>query len=75
MIRIGALLMVFLASPAMAAKVDNAYCGQAHDAAAVRLQWALAHQHNTNSQVDDSCGVFRSEFYKAAVTRQNINTV
>lgn len=43
MIRIGALLMVFLASPTMAAKVDNAYCSQAHDAAAVRLQWALGH--------------------------------
>ena len=70
--RVGVLVLYSLVSPAMAAKIDNAYCSQAHDAAAARLQWARAHQHTTKSQEDDSCRVFRSEFYKAAVTRQNI---
>lgn len=72
MIRISVLLLFSLISPAMASKVNGAYCTQARDAAATRLQWALAHQHNSKLQEDDRCRDFRSEFYKAAITRQDI---
>jgi hypothetical protein len=72
MIRIGTFLVVFLVTPATAAKVDIAYCTQVHDAAAARLKWALVHQHDNKLQASDSCRSFRSEFYNAAVTRQNV---
>jgi hypothetical protein len=68
---LAAFLLVFLATPVMAAKVG--YCAQAHDSAATRLQWALERQRNAMTlQKDDSCRVYRAEFYEAAVTRQNI---
>jgi hypothetical protein len=68
---LSAFLLVFLANRVMAAKVG--YCSQAHDSAATRLQWALERQRNAMTlQKDDSCRVYRTEFYEAAVTRQNI---
>ena len=68
---LAALLLVFLATPVMAAKVS--YCAQAHDSAAARLKWALERQRNAITlQKDDSCRGYRTEFYEAAVTRQNI---
>jgi hypothetical protein len=64
-------LLAFLATPVMAAKVS--YCAQVHDSAAARLKWALERQPNAMTvQKDDSCRVYRTEFYEAAVTRQNI---
>jgi hypothetical protein len=66
-----ALLLAFLATPVKAAKVS--YCAQAHDSAATRLKWALERQRNTITlQKDDNCRGYRTEFYQAAVTRQNI---
>jgi hypothetical protein len=76
MIRIAALLLAafllaFLATPATTAKVS--YCAQAHDSAAARPKWALERQRDGKMlQKDDSCRAYRSEFYEAAVTRQNI---
>jgi hypothetical protein len=76
MIRIAAFLLaaflfVFLATPVLAAKVS--YCAQAHDSAEARLKWALERQGNGETlQKDDSCRAYRSEFYEAAVTRQNV---
>jgi hypothetical protein len=72
MIRVGALLMALMITPATAGKMDISYCAQTPDAAAARLRSALALQQNTKSQKDDSCRVYRSEFYEAAVRRQNI---
>jgi hypothetical protein len=72
MIRVGAFLMVLMIAPAMAGKVDANYCAQAPDVTAARLRSALALQQNTRSQKDDSCRVYRSKFYEAAVTRQNV---
>ena len=65
---LAAFLFVFLATPVVAAKVS--YCAQAHDSAEARLKWALERQGTL--QKDDSCRVYRSEFYEAAVTRQNV---
>jgi hypothetical protein len=66
-----AFLFVFLASPVLAAKVS--YCSQAHDSAEARLKWALERQGSGETlQKDDSCRAYRSEFYEAAVTRQNV---
>ena len=66
-----AFLFVFLPSPVSAAKVS--YCAQAHDSAEARLKWALERQGNGETlQKDDSCRAYRSEFYEAAVTRQNV---
>jgi hypothetical protein len=76
MIRIAAFLLVtflfvFLATPVLAAKVS--YCAQAHDSAEARLKWALERQgHGETLQKDDSCRAYRSKFYEAAVTRQNV---
>ena len=76
MIRIAAFLLVtflfvFLATPVLAAKVS--YCAQAHDSAEARLKWALERQGSGEAlQKDDSCRAYRSEFYEAAVTRQNV---
>ena len=68
---LAAFLLAFLATPVMAAKVS--YCTQAHDSAAARLKWALERQRNVITlQKDDSCRGYRTEFYEAAVTRQNI---
>jgi hypothetical protein len=68
---LSAFLLVFLANRVMAAKVG--YCVQAHDSAATGLKWALERQRNAMTlQKDDSCRVYRTEFYEAAVTRQNI---
>ena len=68
---LAALLLAFLATPVKAAKVS--YCAQAHDSAATRLKRALARQRNTITlQKDDNCRGYRTEFYQAAVTRQNI---
>jgi len=72
MIRVGALLIALMITPATAGKVDITYCAQAPDVAAVRLKSALAREQNSKLQKDDSCRVYRSEFYAAAVTRQNI---
>jgi hypothetical protein len=72
MIRIAASLVIFLVTPAMAAKVDVTFCTQAHDTAAVHLRWALAQQHDSKLNKDDSCRVYRNQFYEAAVTRQNV---
>jgi hypothetical protein len=73
MIRIGAFLTILLVGPAMAAKLNVSYCAQAHETASSRLKWALARQHDSNVlQGDDSCSVYRSEFYEAAVTRQSV---
>ncbi len=72
MIRVGAFLMVLMITPATAGKVDINYCTQAPDVAAARLRSAFALQQNSKLQKDDSCRVYRSEFYEAAVTRQNI---
>src|SRR6516162_10662560 len=66
-----AFLFVFLATPVLAAKIS--YCAQAHDSAQARLKWALERQGNGETlQKDDSCRAYRSEFYEAAVTRQNV---
>jgi hypothetical protein len=76
MIRIAAFLLVpflfvFLASPVLAAEIN--YCAQAHDSAEARLKWALERQgHGETLQKDDSCRAYRSKFYEAAVTRQNV---
>ncbi len=68
---LAAFLLVFLATPAMAAKVS--YCAQAHDSAEARLKWALERQRDGEPlQKDDSCHAYRSGFYEAAVTRQDI---
>jgi hypothetical protein len=68
---LAAFLLVFLATPVMAAKVS--YCAQAHDSAGARLKWALESQRDGKTlQKDDSCRAYRSEFYEAAVIRQNI---
>ena len=68
---LAAFLLVFLATSVMAAKVS--YCAQAHDSAAARLKWALERQRNVIPlQKDDNCRGYRTEFYQAAVTRQNI---
>ena len=68
---LAALLLAFLATPVKAAKVS--YCAQAHDSAAARLKWALERQRNAITlQKDDSCRGYRTEFYEAAVTHQNI---
>jgi hypothetical protein len=68
---LAALLLASLATPVKAAKVS--YCAQAHDSAATRLKWALERQREGETlQKDDSCRAYRSEFYEAAVTRQNI---
>ena len=74
MIRVGAfLIIILLVGPAVAATVNVAYCAQAHEIALSRLKWALARQHDSNvSQDDDSCRVYRSVFYEAAVTRQSV---
>jgi hypothetical protein len=72
MIRIAALLLISLVTPAMAAKVDVTFCTQAHDTAVVRLRWALAQQHGSELHQDDSCRVYRNQFYEAAVTRQDV---
>jgi hypothetical protein len=40
-------------------------CAQAHDSAEARLKWALERQGTL--QIDDSCRVYRSEFYDAAL--------
>jgi hypothetical protein len=76
MIRIAAFLLVaflfvFLAIPVLAANVS--YCAQAHDSAETHLKRALERQGNGKAlQNDDSCRAYRSEFYEAAVTRQNV---
>jgi hypothetical protein len=68
---LAAFLLVFSATPVMAAKVS--YCAQAHDSAEARLKWALERQRDgETSQKDDTCRVYRSEFYEAAVTRQSV---
>jgi hypothetical protein len=68
---LAAFLLVFLATPVMAAKVS--YCAQAHDSAAARLKWARERQRDGETlQKYDSCHAYRSDFYEAAVTRQNI---
>jgi hypothetical protein len=72
MIRVGTLLMALMITPASAGKVDASYCARAPDVAAARLRSALALKQNSKLQKDDSCRVYRSEFYEAAVTRQNI---
>jgi hypothetical protein len=72
MIRVGALVMALMITPATAGKVDVNYCVQAPDIAAVRLGSALALQQNSKLQKDDSCSVYRSEFYVAAVTPQSV---
>jgi hypothetical protein len=74
MIRVGAfLIIILLVGPAVAAKVTVTYCAQAHEIASARLKWALARQHDSNVlQDDNSCRVYRSEFYEAAVTRQSV---
>ena len=72
MIRIAAILIIFLVTPAMAAKVDATFCTQAHDTAVVHLRWALAQQHDSELHQDDSCRVYRNQFYEAAVTRQDV---
>jgi DNA-binding transcriptional regulator YdaS (Cro superfamily) len=72
MIRVGALLMALMITSATAGKVDVNYCAQASDVTAARLRSAFALQQNTTLQKDDSCRVYRREFYAAAVTRQNI---
>jgi hypothetical protein len=72
MIRIAALLAIFLVTPAAAAKVDVTFCAQAHDTATVHLRWALALKHDSKLHEDDSCRVYRNQFYEAAVTRQNV---
>ena len=72
MIRITALLASFLITPAMAAKVDGTFCNRAHDTAEVHLRWALAQQHDSKLHEDDSCRVYRDQFYEAAVTRQSV---
>ena len=66
-----AFLFVFWATPVLAAKIS--YCAQARDSAEARLKWALERQGNGETlQKDDSCRAYRSEFYEAAVTRQNV---
>ena len=73
MTSVAAFLMGFLMiAPAAAGKVDVNYCAQAPDVAAARLRSALTLQQNTGLQKDDGCRAYRSEFYEAAVTRQNI---
>lgn len=72
MSRIVTVLVIFLITPAMAAKVDVTFCTQAHDTAEVHLRWALAQQHDSKVHEDDSCRVYRNQFYEAAVTRQNV---
>jgi hypothetical protein len=72
MIRTIAFLMAFFVAPAMAADLDVNYCTRAHDAAAARLRWALAQQHDGKLQTDDSCRVYRDEFYQTVVTRQTV---
>jgi hypothetical protein len=72
MIRIAEFLVILLITPAMAAKVDVTFCTQAHDTAAVHLRWALAQQHDGKLHKDDSCRVYRNQFYEAAVARQNV---
>jgi len=68
---LAAFLLVFLATPAMDAKVS--YCAQAHDSAAARFKWALERQRDGEPlKKDDSCHAYRSGFYEAAVTRQDI---
>jgi hypothetical protein len=71
MIRIAALLIILVVTPAVAAKVDVTFCTQAHDTAAVHVRWALAQQHDSKLHKEDSCRVYRNQFYEAAVTRQN----
>jgi hypothetical protein len=69
----GFCLLFLLGTPAMAAKPDITYCTQAHDAAVAHLRWALAPRRSSSVlQTDESCRTYRSEFYEAAVTRQNI---
>jgi 3-deoxy-D-arabino-heptulosonate 7-phosphate (DAHP) synthase class II len=72
MIRVGALLIVLMITPAKAGKVDITYCAQAPDVTAARLKSAFARAQNSKLQNDDSCRVYRGEFYEAAVTRQNV---
>ena len=72
MIRVGALLIVLMITPAKAGKVDITYCAQAPDVTAGRLKSAFARAQNSKLRKDDSCRVYRSEFYEAAVTRQDI---
>ena len=68
---LAAFLLAFLATPVIATNVS--YCAQAHDSAAARLKWALERQRNVITlQKDDNCRAYRTEFYQAAVTRQNI---
>jgi hypothetical protein len=68
---LAAFLLAFLATPVIA--TNGSYCAQAHDSAAARLKWALERQRNVITlQKDDSCRGYRTEFYEAAVTRQNI---
>ena len=73
MISVGSFLIGFLMiAPAAAGKVDVNYCAQAPDVVAARLRSVLTLQQNTGLPKDDNCHVYRSEFYEAAVTRQNI---
>jgi hypothetical protein len=72
MVRIAALLAIFVVTPAMAAKVDITFCAQVHDTATAQLRWALAQKHDSKLHKDDSCSVYRNQFYEAAVTRQNV---
>jgi hypothetical protein len=72
MIRVGAFPLVLMIAPATAGKVDVNYCAQAPNIAAARLRSVLERQHSSEMRKDDSCRAYRSEFYEAAVTRQNI---
>ena len=72
MTRIATLLVIFLVTPAMADRVDGTFCNQAHDTAELHLRWARVQQHDSKLHEDDSCGVYRNQFYEAAVTRQKV---
>jgi hypothetical protein len=72
----GFFLLFLLGTPAMAAKPDITYCTQAHDAAVARLRWVLASRRYSGVlKTDESCRTYRSQFYEAAVTRQNITHI
>ena len=74
MFRIIGLAMALSASPAMAATSDISYCSQVYEAAAARLRWALAHQKGQDAaRVEDSCLIYRDQFFEASVTRQTVS--
>jgi hypothetical protein len=70
LLRIMSFAAALWASSAMAG-VDAPSCSQVSEAAAARLRWALAHRNSADAaRTEDSCFIYRDQFYEAAVTRQ-----